>query len=164
MDNHAFIDAQNVHMGIKALGWKLDWKRLRVYLKDKYKISHAYLFLGFLDEHQILYENLRNSGFILIFKPVVKDHWGKIKGNCDADLVVITMSKIHKYSKAVIVSSDGDFYLLVRYLRIKDKLLAVLSPEADKCSSLLKKEAGDKIYYMNNLAGKIGVSKQKGTA
>ena len=43
MKNYAFIDAQNVHLGIKSLGWKIDWKKFRVYLKDKYKVANAYL-------------------------------------------------------------------------------------------------------------------------
>jgi len=33
--NFAFIDSQNVNLGIKELGWKLDWKKFRVYLKEK---------------------------------------------------------------------------------------------------------------------------------
>lgn len=35
INNFAFIDAQNVHRGIKSLGWNLDWGKFRIYLKDK---------------------------------------------------------------------------------------------------------------------------------
>jgi len=45
MKNFAFIDAQNVHLGIKSLGWQLDWGRFRVYLREKYKVTKAYLFI-----------------------------------------------------------------------------------------------------------------------
>jgi hypothetical protein len=71
MNNYAFIDAQNVHLGIKSLGWKMDWKRFRIYLKDKYNVSKAYMFLGFIPSNQELYSSLQESGFILIFKPLV---------------------------------------------------------------------------------------------
>jgi len=43
--NYAFIDAQNVNLAIKDQKWSLDWKKLRVYLKDKYKVGKAYLFI-----------------------------------------------------------------------------------------------------------------------
>lgn len=45
-DNYAFIDSQNVNRGIESMGWKLDWKRFRVYLHEKYGVTTAYLFLG----------------------------------------------------------------------------------------------------------------------
>jgi hypothetical protein len=37
--NYAFIDGQNLHLGTIKNGWKIDHKKLRVYLKDKYKIG-----------------------------------------------------------------------------------------------------------------------------
>ncbi|MBU2542149.1 hypothetical protein KJ785_01145 [Patescibacteria group bacterium] len=34
-NNFAFIDSQNLHLGISSLGWKLDYKKFRRYLKEK---------------------------------------------------------------------------------------------------------------------------------
>ncbi len=31
-NNYAFIDSQNLNLGIKKLGWKLDYRKFRVYL------------------------------------------------------------------------------------------------------------------------------------
>ena len=154
--NFAFIDAQNVHLGIKFLGWELDWERFRVYLRDKYTVAEAYLFLGYLPDNQKLYTYLQKCGFILIFKPLVFNEDGTVKGNCDADLVLHTILKINEYDKAIIVSSDGDFYSLVKHLYEHDKLAMVLSSYVKTCSKLLKKEAKEKINYMNNLNRKIG--------
>jgi uncharacterized LabA/DUF88 family protein len=67
-----------------------------------------------------------------------------------------------KYDKAVLVSSDGDFYSLARYLYDTNKLLAVMSPMRQKCSTLLRKSAREKMVYMENLRAKIG--KRKSTA
>jgi hypothetical protein len=67
--NYAFIDSQNLNLATKALGWKIDWRRFRVYLTNKYKIQRAYLFIGFLEEHADLYKSLQEKGYILIFKP-----------------------------------------------------------------------------------------------
>ncbi len=161
MNNYAFIDAQNVHLGIKSLGWELDWARFRVYLRDKYKVAEAYLFLGYLPDNQKLYTHLQKSGFILIFKPLVFSEDGTVKGNCDADLVLHTILKITEYDKAIIVSSDGDFYSLVKHLYEYGKLEMVLSAYVRTCSKLLKKEAKERINYMSNLKGKIGKQKQR---
>lgn len=155
-ENYAFIDAQNVHLGIKSLGWDLDWKRFRIYLKEKYNITTAYLFIGFIQTNQDLYSMLQKAGYILIFKPIIFDGEGKAKGNCDADMVLNTILEKENYDKAVIVTSDGDFYSLVRYLYANDKLLFVLSPYVQTCSKLLRKEAKEKIYSMSNLKKKLG--------
>lgn len=155
--NYAFIDAQNVHLGIKSLGWNIDWGKFRVYLTDKYNVTTAYLFIGFIQTKQDLYSMLQKAGYVLIFKPVIFDNDGKAKGNCDADLVLRTILDKENYDKAIIVTSDGDFYSLIRYLYENEKLEMVLSPYSKTCSKLLKKEAKEKINYMNNLNKKIGL-------
>lgn len=156
INNFAFIDAQNVHRGIKSLGWNLNWGKFRIYLKDKYKVSVAYVFIGFIPSQNDLYTTLQKAGYVLIFKPVIYDHEGKAKGNCDADLVLHALVEKENYDKAIIVSSDGDFYSLVKYLYGEGKLEMVLSPYIKTCSKLLKKEAKEKINYMHNLKDKVG--------
>ena len=156
MQNFAFIDAQNVHKGISSLGWSIDWTRFRRYLKEKYQVQTAYLFLGYIPTNQELYTKLQRAGYVIIFKPVIYDAGGKPKGNCDADLVLQTMIEKEHFSKAVIVTSDGDFYSLIRHLYEIDKLAMVLSPYVKTCSKLLKQEAKEKINYMDNLQHKIG--------
>ena len=151
MDNAAFIDTQNLYRGIRALSWKLDWQRFRVYLKEKYHVETAYLFLGYIPTNQEVYTDLQKAGYVIIFKPVIYDQSGKAKGNCDADLVLHTLIEKEHYAKAIIVSSDGDFYSLVKYLYEQNKLEMVLSPYTKTCSKLLKKEAKEKINYMDNL-------------
>jgi len=154
--NFAFIDSQNLNLGIQSLGWKLDSKRFRVYLKDKYNVSVAYLFIGYIPENQDLYSKLQKDGYVLIFKPTLPNENGDIKGNVDADLVLQAMIDYKKYNQAIIVTSDGDFYCLIKHLYKNKKLKMVLSPRVDKCSILLKKSAREKIVYMANLRKKLG--------
>jgi hypothetical protein len=45
--NLAFIDGQNLHLGTKESGWKVDFVKFRIYLKDKYKVEEAYYFMGY---------------------------------------------------------------------------------------------------------------------
>jgi len=154
-NNFAFIDSQNLNLGINKLNWKLDFKKFRVYLKEKYRVSQAFLFIGFIPENQDLYSSLQKDGYILIFKPVLFDGEQKPKGNVDADLVLQAMIEFNNYDQAVIVSSDGDFYCLVKYLYEKGKLARVMSPDVKNCSKLLKKTAKEKIVFMDNLKNKI---------
>lgn len=154
-NNYAFIDSQNLNLAIRDQGWVLDWVKFRVYLKEKYNVSVAYYFIGYLAENQDLYSALQKYGYHLIFKPVIADGKNKPKGNVDADLVLRAMLDYHKYNKAIIVTSDGDFYCLVKYLYQNDKLKFVISPYIETCSKLLKKTAREKIIFIANLRQKL---------
>jgi len=164
-NNYAFIDSQNLNLGIKSLGWNLDFKKFRIYLKEKYGISVAYLFIGYIPTNQDLYSSLQKDDYVLIFKPVLPDKDGKHKGNVDAELVLQAMIDYNNnsYGGAVIVSSDGDFYCLVKYLYEHNKLKAVISPYRNTCSILLKQSAKEKIVFMDNLRQKLEY-KRKSTA
>jgi uncharacterized LabA/DUF88 family protein len=154
-NNYAFIDSQNLHRGVKSLGWNLDYKKFRVYLAEKYGVKIAYLFIGYVQENQDLYLAMQKYGYVTIFKPTLPDNDGNIKGNVDADLVLQTMIESQKYEKAIIVTSDGDFYSLVKYLYEQKKLRTVISPYVKTCSSLLKKTAKEKIVFIDNLRHKL---------
>jgi len=54
-NNYAFIDSQNLNLAIREQGWKLDNKKFRVYLKEKYGITNAYLFIGYIPKYQSFY-------------------------------------------------------------------------------------------------------------
>ena len=95
--NYAFIDSQNLNLGVRSQGWKLDWRKFRQYLRDKHKVGKAYLFIGYISENQSLYRSLQDYGYILIFKPVVKKSDGKPKGNVDAELVLQVMIDYKEY-------------------------------------------------------------------
>jgi uncharacterized LabA/DUF88 family protein len=158
--NYAFIDSQNVYRGTKSdLGGVIDWVRFRRYLQDKYRVTKAYLFIGFIPEHSDIYTTLQQAGFILIFKPVLPNGKDGVKGNVDADMVLQAMIEYSNYDGAVLVTSDGDFYSLARYLYDTQKLVAVLSPHSKTCSSLLRKSAKEKMRYLDVLKDRIGKRK-----
>ena len=77
MNNYAFIDSQNLNLGVKSQGWNLDFTGFRKFLKDKYKTEKAYLFIGFVPGNQTLYTELQKAGYICIFKPTleIKRKW-----------------------------------------------------------------------------------------
>src|SRR6266567_2181425 len=115
----AFIDSQNFNLGVQSQGWKLDWRKFRQYLHNKYGVTKAYLFIGQVAGNESLYTFLQESDYVLIFKPTLYRHEGDktiIKGNVDAELVLHAMIQYKSYDKAIIVTGDGDFHCLIEYL------------------------------------------------
>lgn len=124
----AFIDSQNLNLGVRSQGWKLDWRKFRQYLRNKYNVKEAYLFIGYKPGNETLYTNLQKMGYLVVMKPTMELPGGIIKGNVDAELVLHTMIQFKNFDKAIIVSGDGDFFCLVEYLANKNKLLNLLAP------------------------------------
>jgi uncharacterized LabA/DUF88 family protein len=144
-DVYAFIDSQNLNLGTRRAGWKMDWKKFREFLRNKYGVTHAYMFIGYIAENEDMYNQLHEAGYLIVLKPTVESHGSsddtvskpQIKGNIDAELVLYAMKEMPNYTKAIIVSGDGDFYCLIEYLENKNRLLNIMTPNW-KYSSLLK--------------------------
>lgn len=137
--NYAFIDGNNLYLGIRSLGWKLDYNRFRVFLHDRFAVEQAFIFLGYIPTNQGLYTALQRWGYTVSLKPTVPRADGKVKGNCDVDLTLQAMIEFPNYDQAVVVSADGDFLSLIQYLHSHEKLARVIAPDPKSCSSLLKK-------------------------
>lgn len=160
---YAFIDSQNLNLAIKDQGWRLDFSRFFVYLKDKYHVKRAFLFIGYVPGNERMYTSLQEAGYIVIFKPTLEYKKGqrrKIKGNVDAELVLHAMIEFSRYDQAIIVTGDGDFHCLIEYLQIKGKLKHVLIPNPKKYSALLRKFR-PYFVYINDLRKKLGAENQK---
>lgn len=161
---YAFIDSQNLNLGIRDQGWKLDFSRFRIYLKDKYRVKKAFLFIGYVEGNERLYTSLQSAGYIVVFKPtlvVKKRNESVVKGNVDAELVLHSMIEYADYDQAVIVSGDGDFHCLIEYLLEKKKLCRVIIPNRKKYSKLLWKFSKH-LDFANQLKEKLGEKKIKG--
>lgn len=134
----------------------MDWRKLREYLTQKYGVTKAFMFIGYMPEHEDMYQQLHDSGYMVVLKqtydmtrPMPPEQSGEkgkeeerhIKGNVDADMVLWAMKEMPHYSKAVIVSGDGDFFSLVEYLVEKKKLLKLLAPSGHYSSLYNKYES-----------------------
>jgi uncharacterized LabA/DUF88 family protein len=102
-----------------------------------------------------LYNSLKSYGYELVFKPPIKDKYGNFKGNVDAELVLQAVINLDNYEKAVIVTSDGDFYCLIKYLQNITKFERLLAASKGSCSKYLRQAAGSKVDYMDNLRVKL---------
>lgn len=156
---YAFVDSQNLNLGTQRVGWKMDWKKLHEFLRSQYGVTRAFLFIGYMHEHEAMYEGLHDMGYSIVLKPTVGPHNNPesekpgtekqagekkkeaphppVKGNVDAELVLYAMKEMPHYSKAIIVSGDGDFYCLAEYLAGQGKLKHIMTPNRFY-SSLLK--------------------------
>ena len=160
---YVFIDSQNLNLSIKDCGWELDFKKFYVYLKDKYRITKAFLFIGYVAGNEALYTFLQKAGYIVIFKPTLeykKEGLVRTKGNVDAELVLHTMIEYPNYDKAIIVSGDGDFHCLIEYLEKEEKLLHIFIPNRNKYSALLRKFR-KYFIYLDKLDKKLGKQKER---
>lgn len=150
--NIAYIDAIKLDKSLRVrLKWRLDYKRFRVWLKEKYNVYCAYVFIGLIPKHKDIYTHLQGCGFELVFKDVIYAE-GVAKGNCDSDLLMKASSDFYEgdLNKAVIVTSDGDYAPLIKLLFGRGRLETILSPStSDKCSILLKR-TGAPIAYIND--------------
>jgi hypothetical protein len=61
-NNFAFIDSQNLNLGAGKdiykgnkriyTGWKLDYKKFIRYLSDKFRVTKAFLFIGYIKQNK----------------------------------------------------------------------------------------------------------------
>ena len=128
MEVVAYIDGAKLHNGTKSLGWDLDYKKFRVWLKEKFHVMRAYIFIGLVPRFKDLYADLQEAGYILIYKEVTYDGTGKIKGNCDADLVLKAVVDFYEKQceQAILVSNDGDYAPLAKFLKEKDTFQSLI--------------------------------------
>ena len=140
-NNYAFIDSSNLHLAVQSENWKVDYKKLRLYLKNKYSVSNALILIGRRPDQQGLYTSLKSAGFQLIFKQTVPYSDGgvqKYKGNVDTEMVLYAAAiKFKEYDKAIIITNDGDFACLVKFLKNNQKFKRLITPSR-KYSSLLR--------------------------
>lgn len=139
-------------MGTNSIGeksWKINLRKFRIFLKDKYKVKTAYYFLGYIqDDNQDLYNCIQEAGFILSFRKHNSAMLGKKKGNVDTDIVFLIMKKLYEkddFDRVVLVSGDGDYKRLVDFLIKENKFKKLLSPNRKFMSSLYK-ELGSEYF------------------
>ncbi|MDO8493398.1 MAG: NYN domain-containing protein [bacterium] len=142
LKNYAYIDNTNLYKGCEAEGFKIDYIKFRKYLTERLGVKTAYIFIGFVAGNEEMYTRFQEWGYTLVFKPTIPGENGQIKGNCDAELVLQATCDFFekRCERAVIVTSDGDFACLVKFLMRNSALKIILSPRGkEKCSGLLTK-------------------------
>ena len=77
------------------------------------------------------YLKLQTFGYSLHLKPVKwynqSDGSAQKKANCDVDMAFYLMKEADRFDRAVVLSGDGDFLPVLKYLRMSGKEIFVLS-------------------------------------
>lgn len=145
-----YIDGNNLYRAAKELGYKLDYKKFGGWLRQKYNPQSIYLFIGLIPDRGTFYQHLQECGFILIFKQTISIK-GTVKGNCDAELVLKSVSDFYtkSFDLCILITGDGDFGCLVEFFRDSNALSKVLSPSEKRCSILIKNK-NIEITFLDN--------------
>lgn len=191
MTTYAFIDASNLfYGGEKSLGWKVDYEKLIIYLKNKYQVNRFLYFGGVeihnfdydyinnetvslselsqylsefikgkaetLNEAELLligrhlkrvsfYKKLESFGYELYLKPVKlyeqEDGTTKRKANCDVDMTFNLMKNKDNFERAIILSGDGDFLPVLKYLKDNKKNIVILA-RGERSAKEIRRFAG----------------------
>ena len=105
---------------------------------------------------------MQEAGFTLIFKEVVYDGDGCPKGNCDTDFVLQSMIDFYenKCGQQILVTSDGDYACLVKFLQDKNRLRIILSPSIEEKCSILLKRTNAPITFLGDVKNKIELKRK----
>ncbi len=154
--NYAYIDGANLDKATTQSGWKVDYAKLYVWLKDKFAIDRAYIFIGYVSRYKKLYAKMRRAGFELVFKDIGHVD-NQVKGNCDADLVLRLVRDVYENGSdtIVVISSDGDFSSSVLFLKEKRKTPHIISP-SKRCSVFLMR-TGAPVTYLDELRNNLSL-------
>ena len=166
-ENRAYVDGQNLYMATRAATnpWQVDVYKLRVYLKEKYKVERAYYFLGCAeDKNNNLYEMIRDAGFELVFREHSEKALSSKKGNVDTDIVFSMMKDFHEYpeiDKFYLISGDGDYFRMVKYLKEQGKLGKMLFPARHKESSLYRMLGDSSFTFLDTIGVRAKIELKK---
>ena len=129
----------------------MDYRKLRRYLLKRHHVTVAHYFIGYIFWNTTVYEKLKEYSYELQQQSATRNGDGKFVHDCDQFLINIATWTMEKYDRAVIISNDHHFADLVRELDAKGKLKLVLAPSQNGCAWQLRKAAGSKIAFLDDL-------------
>ena len=106
-NNVAYIDGANLHKGVKALAWNFDYARFRIWLKEKYGVEQAYLFLGLIPKYKDLYTKLQEQGYTLVFKEVIGDYAPFVKFLKEKNKIACILSPYETEKCSILLKRTG---------------------------------------------------------
>ncbi len=131
-----FIDGANLYSTARALGFDIDYKRLREHFVSRARLVRAYYYTALIEDQEYspirpLVDWLDYNGFTMVTKPTKEftDSTGrrKIKGNMDIELAVDVLEMAPLVDRVVLFSGDGDFRRLVEAAQRKGTRVTVVS-------------------------------------
>ncbi|MGQ9368887.1 LabA-like NYN domain-containing protein [Azospirillum sp. A39] len=131
-----FIDGANLYAAARALGFDIDYKRLRDGFAAEGRLMRAFYYTALVEDQEYspirpLVDWLDYNGYTMVTKPTKEftDASGrrKIKGNMDIELAIDVMEMADHVDHILLFSGDGDFRRLVEAVQRKGVRVSVVS-------------------------------------
>ncbi|HYG91436.1 MAG TPA: NYN domain-containing protein [Azospirillum sp.] len=131
-----FIDGANLYAAARALGFDIDYKRLRDAFAAEGRLVRAFYYTALVEDQEYspirpLVDWLDYNGYTMVTKPTKEftDASGrrKIKGNMDIELAIDVMEMAERVDHILLFSGDGDFRRLVEAVQRKGVRVSVIS-------------------------------------
>ncbi|MDZ7799020.1 MAG: NYN domain-containing protein [Patescibacteria group bacterium] len=139
-----FVDVSNMYHSAKHLyKSKVNFGRILKEAVGRRKLIRAIAYVikaKSLDEENF-FEALAKQGFEIKAKDLQIFFGGQKKGDWDIGLTIDTIILADKLDTVVLVTGDGDFADLVKYLKINKGCFVEIMAFGESCSSKLKEEA-----------------------
>lgn len=161
-----FIDGANLYAAARALGFDIDYKRLRDGFAAEGRLVRAFYYTALVEDQEYspirpLVDWLDYNGYTMVTKPTKEftDASGrrKIKGNMDIELAIDVMEMAERVDHILLFSGDGDFRRLVEAVQRKGVRVSVISTvksQPPMVADELRRQA-DNFIELQDLANSI---------
>lgn len=161
-----FIDGANLYAAARALGFDIDYKRLREGFAAEGRLIRSFYYTALMEEQEYspirpLVDWLDYNGYTMVTKPTKEftDASGrrKIKGNMDIELAIDVMEMAECVDHILLFSGDGDFRRLVEAVQRKGVRVTVVSTvrsQPPMVADELRRQA-DNFVELNDLSPAI---------
>lgn len=138
-----FVDAANLESSLKDLDWHMDYKKFYNYFKNNIELVEIRFYSASFGNksHNNFFTVLKRIGFQLVTKKlkIIFDGERSInKANFDVEITLDARNIIDKYDTLVLFSGDSDFEYLVKFLRMRNKKIVVVSSRYHIAKELIK--------------------------
>ncbi|MDO8452858.1 MAG: NYN domain-containing protein [bacterium] len=164
LSTFAFIDASNIIYSAARSGWKVDFKKLGKYLRERFQVQRILYYAG-VDTQNLkqlkFYETLQKFGYELRLVPVRTFSDGSKKADVDSRMTFEMMLHFREYKKAIIMTGDGDYYWVLEYLLKQKQGQIILISHSRTTARDLKKLFANKATDIETLKKIISFKQKK---
>jgi uncharacterized LabA/DUF88 family protein len=127
-----FIDGANLHSTARALGFDIDYRRLRQEFDKRGEVLRAFYYTSVIDNSvRPLLDWLNYNGYTVVTKPAKEsfdaDGRRRIKGKMEVELAVDAMEMAVQIDEMVLFSGDGEYRRLVEAMQRRGVKVTVVS-------------------------------------
>ncbi len=143
-----YSDASNIYFSQKTLGWRIDFKKLIEYFKRESNLYRIIFYRAinpdnewerrFHDFLEIVGYTVKHKKIKFIKDKTDQERGGHHKGNIDVDLTIDAVHLRDEYDSFILLSGDGDFESLLKYLKAYKKRCIILSTKSHVSIELIR--------------------------